>query len=570
MLSLLRRGGPAQFAMGAVVVVIILAFALEFRGQGGRGGAVNIECAVKVQGRCVDEKEFQAAVGLATMQGISASQQKALALNQQMLDGLVERELLLIEAERLGLAVSDTEVMDEIIAGRARMSLPVGKLQMLGQSLRIGGEMVVGLPVKDRKTDQFDPKLYERVVRYTTNRGTNEFKAMQARELLAARMRDLVRARVRVSESEAFLAYRQTKEKVVVRSVQLRRDWFAKWAVDQSDAAVDAWAKENASQVDEAWKGAEKSWTKGCARVREIVVAFDGATDEQKVELRQRIDEAAARIAKGTPFDVEARVTGTSGASIIGGDVGCLSEAHGPVWKDLQAAAEKLTPGKPSAVIETTQGFHLIQLVEKVGEAALVKSGRRYVAKGLAVRFRADELAKKFGAELIEKTKGGQKLEDAATELTARHLLPVKAPPLAAPLPAGAPKPEPPGLASSERPRVEVSAPVTQGQSPIANSQAGENVGVKAFALDKPDAVHGDVIATNDGFAVMQLKEKTAFSKADFDKDPDKPKVMAQVAGLKQLDALVRYMEQLRSAAKPKIETSARLAEQAKGRGEDE
>src|SRR5436853_550872 len=46
-----------------------------------------------------------------------------------------------------------------------------------------------------------------RPARELTNRSTTEFKKMQQAELLAARMRDLVRERVRVGDDEAYGAF---------------------------------------------------------------------------------------------------------------------------------------------------------------------------------------------------------------------------------------------------------------------------------------------------------------------------------------------------------------------------
>ena len=54
------------------------------------------------------------------------------------------------------------------------------------------------LQVKRTADEPYDYKLYERQIRLMANRGPKEFKEMQERELLAARMRDIVRSRVRI------------------------------------------------------------------------------------------------------------------------------------------------------------------------------------------------------------------------------------------------------------------------------------------------------------------------------------------------------------------------------------
>ncbi len=562
MLSLFRRGGPAQIAMGAIVFLIAISFALEFRssGRGASGLSLASKCAVEVQGRCVPEAEFFTAAGLIIPQGLSASRQKALNINQQVLDGLVERELLLIEAARLGLSISDAEIEDELLEGRAHVSLPLGKLQMLAPQLGLGAELIRTLPVYNSATKAFDVKLYERVVRSITGRGPKEFKEVQRKELLAARVRELVRARVRVSESEAFLQFQRERSKAVVRSVQLRRDWFAKWAVDQSDAAVDAWAKEHASEVNDAWNTAKKDWTKGCLRVRELAMPFDGTDDDQKAELRRQLEASEASLAKGTPFEWEARRAGSGGGAVLGGDIGCLAESYGEGWKELAAAAEKLAPGKRSGIVETSRGFHLLQLIERVPEAKLEGTGRRFVARGLMARLRAEELARKFGEELIARAKAGAKLDDATRELVSKVVLAPKKGP-------GAAEPAE-GWETAERPKVEVSAPFSIGGDPIPNASGASQLTLQVFELSAPEALLAEPIETSDGLAVVQLKEKNLATKEEFQKD--KLPLMRQLAALKQLDALVRYVEQLKLSAKGKLKTSEELAQPPKRPGEDD
>jgi len=62
----------------------------------------------------------------------------------------------------------------------------------------LGEDLIRPIPVTNPETKAFDYKVYDRVVRQFSNRSPTEFKTMQREELLAARLRDLVRSRVRV------------------------------------------------------------------------------------------------------------------------------------------------------------------------------------------------------------------------------------------------------------------------------------------------------------------------------------------------------------------------------------
>ena len=170
MLSLFRRGGAGQVIIGAVVFAIIIVFVLEFRaGRQATQSALSRDCAVKVMDRCVDRKEYFASFGLIVPRGVPQKKIRAMGLRRQVAEGLVERELLLSEAERLGVSISEKEIDDELATGKAHVSIPVGQVSFLSYSLGIGEDGVRELPVKSVQTEAFDYKIYERIVRNVTN-----------------------------------------------------------------------------------------------------------------------------------------------------------------------------------------------------------------------------------------------------------------------------------------------------------------------------------------------------------------------------------------------------------------
>ena len=151
---------------------------------------------------------------------------------------------------RLGVGIGETAVDDELASGRFHVSLPVSsrslnrslilcKVDQMSDQCEPGSEMVRYVPdVKSVETGEFDYKKYERIVRNVANRGPREFKEMQERELLAERMRNLVRARVRVSVEEARMQFERERSKATVRTVHANRDWFARYLVSLSPAEI--------------------------------------------------------------------------------------------------------------------------------------------------------------------------------------------------------------------------------------------------------------------------------------------------------------------------------------------
>src|SRR6478609_9527001 len=195
--------------------------------------------------------------------GVELKVSKKYSFNKRVLDGLVERELLVAEANKLGLRVGEDALEADLMAGRVRASLPADSMAELSPMLGLcppapggygcapGADYPVRqLSVRRTEGEPFDYKLYERQVRLMTNRGPKEFKEMQERELLAARMRELIRSRVRIPDPEAYSLYERDRSKVVLRTVSLKRDWFAKYAIEVDDAAVEKWSLSNQAQLD--------------------------------------------------------------------------------------------------------------------------------------------------------------------------------------------------------------------------------------------------------------------------------------------------------------------------------
>ncbi len=559
MLSYFRKGGIAQVFAGIIVGAIIVVFVIQFQGAGAPTGSLNQECAIKIYDDCVGPKDFFAAYGLIVPRGIQPKAIRSLKLREKVLHGLLERELLLREARRVGIGVGDEEVDETLMLGRAHVSVPVQDSAYLGYTLGLGNEMVRLLPVRDFKTKKFDYRVYQRVIRNTAGRSPKEFKEMQKDELIAARMRELVRSRVRVSAQEAKMAFERDRSKAVVRVVSIPRGWFERYVTTTTDEVVDAWADSHTAEIDGAWKVAEKSWTADCALASEIFVTVAAqADDDTKVILRNKIDQAAKLVSGGEAFAKVAREMSEGPTAAMGGELGCLNDGYGEGYKTLLESIDGLEPGGVSPVLETKRGFHLIKFAGKLAKDEVEKVGRRTIARRLAVRSAADAATKEFASKLLAEAKSGANLEEA-TKALARTFA----------LRAYAKEPDDdetlPALVDPNHPRMQVSAPFARGEGrPVPGElPTGTPASTLAFQLDKDGDMHPDPIMTFDGVALMQLKEKTIASDEDFEKD--KGEVMRLLLGQKQNDALVRYVASLRKAADSRTEIDQQFAEDPKG-----
>ena len=548
MLKVFRQQGLTSAIYGLIIVATVVVFVVQFRpGAQGATGSIRQECAVVIRGRCVDPKEYTAELMLvAPGRMIEASQIRALGIRKFVQEGLIERTLLVQDAERLGITVSEGELDNELVAGRAHVSLPVEHARMLGYTLRLGPDLIRLLPVTSPDNKAFDYKVYDRVVRQFTNRSPTEFKAMQREEVLAARMRDLVRARVRVGDDEAFTTYQREKSSATIRFASFRRNWFAKHALDLSPAAVDAWAKNHQEEVDRVFETRKSQYVPECRSARHILVKLpDGATDDQKETAKQRITTALERVKKGEDFAKVAREESDDGSAAEGGDLGCFQ--RGRMVKPFEDAAYSMNPGQISDLVTTQYGFHVIKL-DKIYQGDEAEAfGRRETAKSLMVTVEGETLAAEAAKKVLAAVKGGAKFDQAIAE--------------ALPPPAKGKAEKDKGKKAedasgkdstdSDRPRVEISAPFNSSSDPISGASAGQGVAQIAFRLEKDGDVPDDLVKLDDGYAVMQLKEKSAASREQF--ESERETFVAAMLAAKQADALNGYVMRLRDAAKSEI-----------------
>jgi peptidyl-prolyl cis-trans isomerase D len=571
MLKAFRQQGLTSAIYGVLIVATVVVFVVQFRpGAQGRTGSIKQECAAEIRGRCIEPKEYTAELMLvAPGRMIEPSQLKAMGIRKHVLDGLVERALLVQDADRLGITVGEEELDNELVAGRFHVSLPVEKARMLAYSLRLGDDLIRTIPVVNSETKKFDYKVYDRTVRQYSGRSPTEFKVMQKEELLAARMRDLVRSRVRVGDEEAFTTYQREKATVTIRFAAFRRNWFVHHAIDTSPASVQAWAANHKEEVDRVFETRKSQYLPECRSARHVLVKLPpGATDDQKAEARKKIEGALDRAKKGEDFGKIAREVSDDTSAADGGDLGCFQ--RGAMVKPFEDAAFALSPGQISDVVESQFGFHIIKLdaIHKDDDAEAY--GRMQVAKGLMEAHEGEAMAAETAKKVLAAVKSGTKFDAAVAAA-------LPSPPKAKAGKDNKDKKKDDSkdaadTSDSDRPRVEISAPFNSSGDPITGVSQGQNVAQMAFKLDKDGDVPDDLVKLDDGYAIIQLKEKNPATKQQFENERDT--FIAAMLAAKQSDALNGYVTRLREAAKSETklnEAYARGPEKEKqSEGEEE
>lgn len=552
----------------AAVIAIAVVFIVQFQPATGPKKDSGPVCAAEVRGSCINTNSFWASYYLLTYRGADATRLRNMGFRRQTIDGLIETWLLNQDAKRLGITVSEDEVSAEIVAGRAHVSLPADKARATGYSLglidprRPMSDLVSPLAVKDKKTKKFDAKTAEKDIRRRTRLSPAEFRDFQRQELIAMRMRELIRSRVRISENEAFEEFSRLKSTALIDFVRLDRTFYADVAADISPKAVQAWADKNKEELDKLWETRKSQYLPECRVTRHILIkAAETASDEEKAEKKKRIERALARINKGEDFADVARAMSEDTSALRGGELGCV--AKGKMVKPFEDAMFALGEGKVSDVIETQFGFHVLKVDKIAKDAEAEKLGRQDTALNLYLSHETDRLATEGAKNILAAVRGGKSLKDAL-EVHLKEVVQKKQDDDKKGKKADAKKKghdkkadaksaddrnadDKPLTADNHpaRPTVETSSPINAAATgdPIPTARSGPELLKNIFALKKAGDVPDDIVSLENGYAVFQLKEKTPATREQFDKERDY--YIDAIEAAKQNDALIAYIKRL-------------------------
>ena len=575
----------SQLLGAAAVIAIAVVFILQFRpATGAKVADSGPRCLAEVHGTCIPTHVFQAAYR-AIVRGGDGNVARQMHMKEQTATGLIEMQLLNDDAKRLGIAVSDDDVSREFIAGRMHVSLPAKELDLVPR-LGFDGyrashdprDWYQFLPVKG-KDKKFDKKQFEKMLRRMTSLSPTDFREWQTKELLASRMRDLIRSRARVSEEEVFEQFARDKSTATIDYVKFDYRWYLE-LVDASPKKVDAWVEKNGELLNKTWDSRKGQFLPECRVTRHLLVKLDDATasDEEKAAAHKKIDAAAERIKKGEDFAKVAKdVSDDTGSAVNGGDLGCVG--HGQMVKPFEDAMFSLAAGQVSGVVQSQFGLHLVKVEQIAKDADAERIGRAAVAKELFQKTEVSRLAAEGAKEVLAAVRGGKTLKDAtATYIT--EMTPKAEDKKDDKADDGGKKDKkkkgekdkgdkdkaddkkdddkkdaaPTGPAESDlRPQVETSLPFTMNGDPIPGAHGPNEVAKIAFGLKNVGDLPDDVVAYDGGFVVLQLKEKAAASRDEYAKNRED--YMAVFRRDKGQEALVIYMKRLSAnldaAAKP-------------------
>lgn len=343
-------------------------------GGAGRSGVDSTSFAAKVNGQMVSLRDFDRALFFTQQnyeqlygQSLTPEMIEALNLQQQVLNSLVDRQLLLQEAAKMGLTATEAEVRKKIL-----------EIPTLSPNGKFVGE-----------------ELYERYV--TSNMGypsAADFEEDIAQEVTLDKLESALFNAVIVSPAAAEAEYRARNENARIQYVLYSAERAAE-GITLTDAEIEAHYRANTSKyshpeqrqvkyllgdlaqvrsqltVPDAQLRAEyeknkESYKSGEAvRAQHILIKVDEAAGpEADTAAKARAESLYQQIRGGADFAALAREhSGDPGSAVRGGDLGFFEK--GQMVAEFENAAFSLPAGQVSQPVRTSFGYHLIRVAEK-------------------------------------------------------------------------------------------------------------------------------------------------------------------------------------------------------------
>jgi peptidyl-prolyl cis-trans isomerase D len=440
MLNFIRKQSDT-WLVKTILWLIVLAFVATIFyswGAGGQFGGANKTVAT-VNGLEIKVNEFERAYGNIVnfyrdqFRGqFSEEMIEKLNLKENALDALIQNRLVILEAEKMNLQVSDQE---------------------LAQSISKRPEF--------QKDTKFSSSLYQNYLRYSRI-SAKDFEDSQRKNLLREKLEKVIKASTQISETEIQDAYKKENEKIKFKYVGFSKDYF-KPATPPSDEDIQKYFESHKSQfeipeqvqvqyvkltpkmIEDSIEIYEedikdyydtnqgKYFIKKQYKASHILVKSDNPlpfgeelSEEEKKKLldeadektKIKADEILKQIKEGADFGEMAKKHSADTASgNNGGSLGQFSK--GMMIPEFEAALDALSPGELGGPVKTQFGFHLIRL-EEVKEEHLkplteVQEEIKKTLKEDKARKRIRRIAKK-----IRKAAGvGNDLAKAAVEFKA-------------------------------------------------------------------------------------------------------------------------------------------------------
>ena len=412
MLDRMRRHQSwLKWILGVVVVAFIFIYVPSFLGTPGGNGSANASIAT-VDGRKVLVGTYQRAYNqqvqaIRNAYGEQFNDQmlQQMGIAQNLLQRLIDDEAVQVEAERLGLRVSDAELSQRI------QSIP---------AFQINGKFM-----GDERYQQF-LKMQRPPILAT------DFERDVRRQMLSEKVQSLVTGWVQVEDKEVEQEYLKRNEKVKLELAIFTASQFRN-TIQPTDAEITAQFTANTDKYRLPEKRRVKYLTvdsnslkaKMTATPQEVQALYEQnkasfstpeqvrashilltTKDKDKAAVRKQAEAVLAKVkAPGADFAALAKQYSEDGSKDNGGDLSFFSRASDvppgapSMVKPFEDASFALQVGQISGVVESEYGFHIIKLTDR--KAAVTRTFDQ-VRPQLEDQIKADKARAAAGTKATE------------------------------------------------------------------------------------------------------------------------------------------------------------------------
>jgi peptidyl-prolyl cis-trans isomerase D len=388
MLDVIRRGQRWVTALFVIGIGGAMVFFIGLGGplQGGnsndivRVGAYQFGYVEFNRERAQREQQYRDALG----DGFDADALRK-TLDEITVRALVDRALLALAAESLGISVSQQELERSVLNWGAF-----------------------------RDSDgRFDRETFENWAQYEygTQRG---FITDQRMRLMATKMARLLYTNARVSDGEARQAVERRLEEVKIAFVTVEPgdrsgDEIEAEAVASLLATRDNEVRTLYGERSDRYDIPEQ------VRARHILLRLDADANDELVETtRARAEDLVKSLREGADFaDLAAETSDDPGSRENGGDLGFFE--RGRMVPAFESAAFSLEPGTVGDPVRSDFGYHVIRVEEhKQAQQQSYESVREELARELLVTEANQSANRALAEELATSVRAGNSLEDSA------------------------------------------------------------------------------------------------------------------------------------------------------------
>lgn len=508
--------------------------------------------AAQVYGETISEGDFRAAYTLVGFNRYPAERAQTLRLREYTLDGLIERELLVREARRLGFNADREAILrraaeDEMVLLGGPVDAPDGYPQ---------GEIQTSF--RERGGD-FSADYFRRFIQHHLRRSVEEFVEWQTEEALANDVRDMVTTSVSVSPREVWDSYVQENDRAQLAYVRFDPAYYRD-RVEITDTAVEAWMEENTEEVDQEYRRQRHRYTnlEEQTRARHILLEVgENATDDERQAVRTRAEGLLARVLAGEDFAALARENSDDeGSAARGGDLNWF--ARGRMVAPFEEAAFSQEPGTiREELVESRFGFHILKVEGRREGDVPEDEAKREIADGLYRRARAGELAREDADRALAYLSEGHTTEELDERLLHGWDEPAEVEGDTEGEGDAEGEGDTEGEGETEEPAPERPANAPQVRETLNFGRAERAIPgpfdsgpltQAAFEMDLDDPLPEAPIELGDSWFVYQLIERTVADEEGFDADTQE-RISSRLIVEKRREVLSAYIGQLRAAA---------------------